>query len=397
MGTVRGFFSALRARDVPLIRSLAAEDPTLLSQYDPKHCCGGTVMNVAVEFGDKDLLQALLDLGADPNQPSDWPPGPFRALNSIPKRHREELGPWLIERGAQVDAHAAALLGMEQELEALLENDPDGIHRKGPDGQRPLHVARTPAIAAYLLDRGADLEAECVDHGSRPAEYAASDRPDVCRLLLERGARGDEFMYAMIGDVDRLATAIDADPEVLYARTTPDRFTPTEKEAAHIYMYTIGLGATLVHAAVAGSNGSSGSSGSHGSNGSHGAIVRYLAERGLDPNLRGGYDDQTPCHAAAWADDAPIIRVLSECGADLDLPSGEIHRNQPVGWAVVNGSVEAVQTLVELGAKIYDNHIDQAKAGIAGKFQDWSDAGPDAFRRILEVLENGQGPQETHQ
>ncbi len=369
---VRDFFTALRKRDLPALRELGAADPSLLSQFDPNHCCGGTVMNVAVGFGDKELLQTLLDLGADPNQPSDWPPGPFRALHSIPQRYRAELAPWLIERGAELDAHAAALLGMEEELTAILERDPATINREGPDGQRPLHVARTPEIAEYLLDRGADLEAECVDHGSRPAEYAATDRPDVCRFLLDRGARGDEFMYTLIGDLDRLAAAIDSDPETLHARTTPDRFAPTDGEAAHIYMYTIGSNATLMHAAVASSNA---------------GVVRYLAGLGLDGSLRGGFDDQTPAHVAAWADDAPMIQVLAECGANVDLPSGEIHRNQPIGWAVVNGSASAVEALLELGAGIEDDHIRQAKAGLAGEFREWSGASPETFQGILESLE----------
>ncbi len=372
---VRRFFQAIRDRDHERLRELGRADPSLLSEFDPDGCCGGTVMNLAVCYGDTELLATLLDLGADPNQPSDWPPGPFRALDSIPDSHLDALGPWLIERGAALDAHAAAKLGMLDALQLLVESDPDVVRRKGPDGQRPLHVARTPEIAAYLLDKGSDIETRCVDHGSTPAEYAATSRPDVCRFLLDRGARGDPFMYAMIGDLDRLAAEIEADPEALHIRVTPDRFTPTTEEAAHIYMYTIGQGSTLLHAAA---------------NRGRVEIVRFLIERGLDPDVRGGYDDQTPAHGAAWENEADVIRALAEGGADLNLPSGRIHKNPPLGWAIVGGSADVAEALVEAGVEIRDHYAEDAARGEAGEFRTYSSATPEAYARIRKILESAR-------
>ena len=55
---IRAFFGAVRARDLDQVRELGTADPSLLSEYDPGHCCGGTVMNVAVGLGDKPLLEA---------------------------------------------------------------------------------------------------------------------------------------------------------------------------------------------------------------------------------------------------------------------------------------------------------------------------------------------------
>lgn len=370
-GRARAFFGAIRGRERERLRALAAADPDLVFAIDPDGCCGGTVMNAAVGLGDLGLLETLLDLGADPNQPSEWPPGPFRALHSIPDRHLDTVGPWLIGHGAALDAHAAAKLGMTDALVALLDADPEALHRPGPDGQRPLHVARTPDIAALLLDRGADIEARCIDHGSTPAEYAATSRPEVCRLLLDRGARGDEFMYAMIGDVERLVSAIEADARVVHARTTPDRFAPTDGEAAHIYMYTIGSRATLLHAAaVRGQL----------------EVLEILLERGADPNARGGYDDQTPLHAAAWDDRPGAIHALAAAGADVDRPSGKVHRTPPLTWGIINGSVEAVEALLACGATVRDGHLDDARAGIEGEFRAWSAAPPDRFEAILERL-----------
>ncbi len=365
------FFTALRERDAGRLRSLAAADPSLVFAINPHHCCGGTVMNTAVAFGDTGLLDTLLELGADPNQPSDWPPGPFQALHSIPKRHLDSVGPWLLERGAALDAWSAAKLGMLDELKILVDGDPEVVHRKGPDGQRPLHFARTPSIAGFLLDAGADIEARCVDHESTAAEWAAAERPEVCRYLLDRGAGGDEFMYAMIGDLARLAAAIDADPDVLYARTTPDRFRPTEQEAAHIYMYSVGSNATLLHAAaIAGQT----------------EVARFLLDRGLSPDLRGGHDDQTAGHAAAWHDYPEVIRVLAEAGANLSLPSGEIHRNPPLGWAIVSGAAAATEALIDAGVEIEDYYVKDALHGIEGDFREFSAAPVENRERIRDLL-----------
>ena len=373
----RQFFGAIRAGDRDRLRELAIADPDLVFAIDPDGCCGGTVMNAAVGLGDLDLLETLLELGADPNQPSAWPPGPFRALHSIPDRHLDTVGPWLLERGAALDAHAAAKLGMTDALVALLDADPDALHRPGPDGQRPLHAARTPEIADLLLDRGAAIEARCIDHASTPAEYAATSRPDVCRFLLDRGARGDEFMYAMIGDLERLDAAIEEDPRVVHARATPDRFTPTEGEAAHIYMYSIGSGATLLHAAAVRGPGD---------------VLELLLELGADPNARGGYDDQTPMHGAAWENRADAIRSLAAAGGDVDRPSGRIHRTPPLTWAIINGSLEAVQALIETGVTVEEGHLDAARAGIAGEFRAWSASGPERYEAILARLRDAVPP-----
>jgi len=367
----KAFFAALKARDHDRLRALAAADPRLVFGFDPDHCCGGTVMNVAVGLGDPALLETLLDLGADPNQPSDWAPGPFRALDSIPHRYLDTLGPWLIEHGAALDAHAAAKLGMMDALVAIVEGDPEVIDRKGPDGQRPLHFARTPEIAAYLLDCGAEVEARCVDHESTAAEWAAAERPDVCRYLLDRGAGGDEFMYAMIGDLDRLGDALEADPDIVYARTRPERFRPTTEEAAHIYMYTVGSNATLLHAAASCGRPE---------------VADFLLARGLDPDLRGGYDDQAPAHAAAWHNHPDVIRSLARAGADLDLPSGPIHRNTPIGWGILPCSLEAIEALLESGANVRDHYISAAEHGIGGGWREFSDAPAERYMRLRDVL-----------
>ena len=65
--------------------------------------------------------------------------------------------------------HAAARLGMFDRLDELVSANPDVVHARGGDGQTPLHVAASVAIAEYLVNRGADVDARDIDHESTPA------------------------------------------------------------------------------------------------------------------------------------------------------------------------------------------------------------------------------------
>ena len=71
----------------------------------------------------------------------------------------DEAAP-LIARGARIDIWAAANLGMITELAVLIARDPSLVHAKGGDGKRPMHFARTVPIAQFLLEHGAEINAQ---------------------------------------------------------------------------------------------------------------------------------------------------------------------------------------------------------------------------------------------
>src|SRR6185436_15083790 len=108
---------------------------------------------------------------------------------------------FLIERGARVDAHAAARHGRLSTLEALVSAAAELVHARGGDGQTPLHVAASVEIAQYLVDHGADIDARDIDHESTPAQYMVRDRQAVARFLVSRGCQTDILLAAAIGDV----------------------------------------------------------------------------------------------------------------------------------------------------------------------------------------------------
>src|SRR5262249_29986304 len=134
----------------------------------------------------REMIDVLLAQGADINAKSRWWAGGFGILHGAKPA---DLVAVAIERGATVDVHAAAHLGMLDRLRELIEADPELVHARGGDGQMPLHFAKTIEIAAYLLDHGADIDARDVDHESTPAQYMLDHRVDVARYLVERGCK----------------------------------------------------------------------------------------------------------------------------------------------------------------------------------------------------------------
>src|SRR5262249_35694749 len=98
-----------------------------------------------------EILDVLLAAGADLNAKSSWWAGGFGLLHGASR----DQAAYAIKRGAFVDIHAAARLGMFDRVKELIASDAELVNARGGDGQTPLHFASTVEIAAYLLDRGA--------------------------------------------------------------------------------------------------------------------------------------------------------------------------------------------------------------------------------------------------
>lgn len=148
--------------------AFAADDATRVRGILDRHPQLKTLINeplgpfdapAIVSVCSREMLEVLLDAGADINARSRWWAGGFGLLDSSPP----ELAAYAIERRAIVDAYAAARLGLMNRLRELVAADPSVVHARGGGGQSPLHFARTIDVAAYLLDHGADIDARDVD------------------------------------------------------------------------------------------------------------------------------------------------------------------------------------------------------------------------------------------
>lgn len=226
---------AFRTNDVGCFRKLLDRHPEFKARINEP--IGPFDSPAIVCVRTREMLDVLLEAGADINAKSRWWAGGFGLLHSA----EPDLAAYAIQRGAFVDVHAAARLGMIEILRELISADPALVHARGGDGQTPLHFASTIEIAEFLLDRGAEIDTRDVDHESTPAQYMVRDRQDIARFLVRRGCRTDLLMAAALGDLDLVHRHLDADPNCIHLRVSEDYFPMTNPKAGGtIYQWTLG-------------------------------------------------------------------------------------------------------------------------------------------------------------
>src|SRR2546423_1388613 len=191
--------------------------------------------------GNRALIDVLLRAGANLNARSRWWAGSFGVLDSADV----DMAAYLIERGAAVDVHAAARLGMMERLRELIDAQPALVHARGGDGQMPLHFAGTAEVAEYLLDRGAAIDARDIDHESTPAQYMVRSRADIARFLIARGCQTDILMASAVGDGELVRKHLDADPGSIRV-CVDEEFFPKQnpRSGGTIYIWTLGANMT---------------------------------------------------------------------------------------------------------------------------------------------------------
>jgi ankyrin repeat protein len=232
--------AAVRDDDVERARSILGANASLSSRLNdeaPGESFGATILRSPVEKNRRDMIDLLVRAGADVNARSHWWAGSFGPIDFADA----SLVPFLRERGAVLTLHAAARLGMVDDVERMLREDPGAVHARGGDGQLPLHYAANVEIASLLLDAGADIDAIDVDHESTAAQWAIRDRPDVARFLVSRGAKTDVLMAAALGDGELVRRILDDAPATVRMCVSERYFPKRDPRAGgSIYIWTLG-------------------------------------------------------------------------------------------------------------------------------------------------------------
>jgi ankyrin repeat protein len=398
---------AVKANDAALVRDVLNRHPELKPRLDdplPNYSFDTPALIAAVYKGNREMIDVLLAAGANINTKTKWWAGGFGVLDNS----SAELTPYLIERGAVVDIHAAARLGMFDRVRSLVEADPILVHARGGDGQTPLHFASNVEIAAYLLDHGADIDARDIDHESTPAQYMAAHwprRPEVARYLISRGAQADILMAASVGDLELVRHFLDEDPasvrisvsEKDFPKQNPDSggciyiFGFGWTRTAHLLAHTFGhqdvfqllmqrssLGLRFAMACEVGDQdlaksllekhpGLIGNQRPEAYRRLIGAALRnnaravaMMLSAGWPVNVLGNYD-QTALHWAAFHGNVEMVRALVNHQAPLEAREQQFG-GTPLGWALYgsrhgwqrdNGDYpNAVEVLLTAGAKL---------------------------------------------
>ncbi|MGV3771925.1 MAG: ankyrin repeat domain-containing protein [Verrucomicrobiales bacterium] len=183
------------------------------------------------------MLELLMECGADLNIKSNWWAGGFGLLHTAPK----ELALYAIQRGAVVDIHAAARLGLVDHLRRLLKHDASLVHSRGGDGQTALHFAENVEVARILLEHGAEIDARDIDHESTPAQYMVRDRQEVARHLVENGCHVDIMLAVALGLKDRVEQILQKNPDAIETVVSETYFPKKNPQSGGtIYTWTLG-------------------------------------------------------------------------------------------------------------------------------------------------------------
>ena len=245
--------AAIRDQDSQRVRELLESHSELRAKIDEplaNYGFGQHALFAAVQRSDRPTINVLLNAGANIHKRTEWWAGGFGVLDDCDPG----LVDFLVERGAVVDAHAAARLGMISKLTELVVADQNVAHATGGDGQTPLHFASTVEIAQFLLDHGAEIDALDMDHESTPAQYMLRveqkrhyprDRQDVARYLVSRGCRTDLLMATALGDVNLARRHLNTDPGCIRMNVSEEWFPKKDPRAGGtIYIWMLGANRT---------------------------------------------------------------------------------------------------------------------------------------------------------
>lgn len=355
------FKRAVHRRDASTLRRLLEQRAEVREAIDAP--VFGFDSPALLAAGDNlDLVDVLLEFGADPNKRSEWWAGGFHVLHGA----RGAVAERLLAAGAVPDACSAASLDRPDLLAGMLAADPARVHERGGDGKTPLHFARSRQVVDLLLDAGADIDARDIDHRSTPAQWMLGDSPDearhdLARYLIERGASADIFLAAALGITGRAQAMLDADPALLELRTGQGEYAEKPPSSYHIYLWTIGPNVTPLQAAAkfrhfetleamkpfASPEQRLLLACHRGERDEARAIVRTHA--GIVQRL--GPDDQRALTDEAWTANAPAVELMMELGFDPSVPSVTgATGGTALHCAAWEGSVECVAAILRYPA-----------------------------------------------
>eukprot|EP00904_Undaria_pinnatifida_P013533 jgi/Undpi1/930/HiC_scaffold_10.g04394.m1 len=286
---------AVREADTDRVKDLCAAGADLDGGYRP----GGTPLLVAAFLGFEDVVEALLDSGADVDATSTE-----RVCTAL---------------------HVAAYFGRVEIVQALCAAGA-AVNRTDAFEVRALFLAESAAVSRTLLEYGADVNLRCGPE-MRTALHAAVDVGN---------AEGVRFLCTVGADVNRTDAR----------GMTPLHLTVRLRNGVEMASALIGAGADK------GCSGPEGFAPLHEA-GRYGCadLVRLLCSAGVEVD-RASDEGKTALHCCmSHADTTAAVEVLLEYGADVNRSYGPSNRTA-LHVASANGHHELVRLVCRAGARI---------------------------------------------
>jgi RNA polymerase sigma factor (sigma-70 family) len=256
---------------------------------------GETPLHWAAWIGHKTMARALIKHGAEVEAPDHQGITPlYRAAQPGTWRWHEttQVADMLIRAGAEVDLFVASILGLQERVEEVLQEDPARINARGPEGVTPL------CLAAFL---GADRR--------------------TAQVLMRHGAELDVCTAAALNFATELEHMLAENPELVHV-TRPWDYTPLHwaAERGHLesarrlldsnanLAATCGIGTTPLHRAI--------QDFTRGCNGGNLEMVETLLVHGAEVNCKDYYGN-TPLRWARRSQDDEIVGLIRRHGGKL--------------------------------------------------------------------------------
>ena len=265
------------------------------ADLDLRTTAGETALHVAAYYNHAGMIELLVEGGAAIDAADNVAVAPLQYAR---REGRAKAVDMLLRLGARVDGlHDAVNAGDLIRVRELLAGGVpvDQLSLSGT----ALHLASAQgrvAIAAALIDAGADLEAEGDPVGAHPLHVAAvTGQADLAALLMEHGA--DIEARDAEGRTPLMVAAAFANDDVaaLLVRAGADISTVDSLQMAAIH-----------HAAASGDA----------------DLVSLLLARGVDVNLRNSRSGMAPLHYAAGFGSVEVLGLLARHGGDMSLRDG---------------------------------------------------------------------------
>ena len=189
-GARHHIFSAIALNLAAEVRRIVAEDPSQLHRRMSRNEVFQRPLHFAVRMNRPEMVELLLELGADPNLGDGMGVTPivYAANAEVERRVIETLA-----SHADLDLFSALALGDHATASRVAAEQPSRLHGDA-NGANPLHLIAKRGDAAgvrWLLERGADPNARWDHWGAvvTPLHLAAmTGSLDVAQLLLNAGA-----------------------------------------------------------------------------------------------------------------------------------------------------------------------------------------------------------------
>ncbi len=294
--------------DIDQVREFLAKDAGAVHFQAP---CKKRPLSCAAEFGHRDIVELLLESGADPNAQEAEAYCTFPLVAAV-LRNDLAMVEMLLEHGANPNAQT---VGAEVALGNAIENSNTEMANliASYGGAQPVHcyawAGDVVTLAAVLNENPAlALQAVYIPNPERPKEAAYA-----LRLALHHGLDPKQIsnwsLFRASGNADLLRAFLDAgaNPNV-----------------------SAGEGRTLLHYLAA--------------NSSAQESVHVLLEFGADINARDEIFRGTPLTWAVIGGNREMVEFFLEKGAAIDLP-GDERWTTPRFWAEYLRHTEIVQVL----------------------------------------------------